>query len=365
VADDGRRRRSHRGAKHAFSSNVVRRTRGGQRTSERQLDSMEKEMRLTSLILACIALTVAQTAAFAQDGAKASDFTLKDTAGKEVKLSDYAGKVVVLEWTNKDCPIVQRHYAQNGMQDLARKWQAKGIVWLGVDSTSYAKSADISVWRADKKIDHAVLLDPTGAVGRAYGAKTTPHMYIVKDGARLYEGAIDDGAKGEATVNYVEKALEELAAGKEISEAKTKPYGCSVKYGKDGGTAKHAETGWLTSFSEAQKLAKKSKKPILMDFTGSDWCGWCVKLKKEVFDHDEFKTWAAKNVVLLELDFPKQKELSDELKKQNAELKEKYPIRGYPTIVIVGADGDEIGRLGYEKGGPEAWIKAAEKAMKK
>ena len=99
------------------------------------------------------------------------------------------------------------------------------------------------------------------------------------------------------------------------------------------------------------------------DFTGSDWCGWCMKLKSEVFDTPEFKEWAKKNVVLLELDFPKQKQLPEELKKQNQELAQKNNIQGYPTILFFDAKGKKVGQTGYVKGGPEAWIKEAEKAM--
>jgi thioredoxin-related protein len=125
------------------------------------------------------------------------------------------------------------------------------------------------------------------------------------------------------------------------------------------------ELTWLTDFTKATADAKKSKKLILADFTGSDWCGWCQKLKAEVFDTKEFADWAAKNVVLLELDFPKTKELDEATKKQNEKLKKEHKITGYPTIIFMDSTGKAVGKTGYVKGGPAEWIKAAEKAMKK
>ena len=122
---------------------------------------------------------------------------------------------------------------------------------------------------------------------------------------------------------------------------------------------------WLTSWEEAAAASKKSGKPILADFTGSDWCGWCIKLREEVFDTEAFKKWAVENVVLLELDFPRRKAQSEELKKQNAELRDKFGIRGYPTILFLDTDGKELGRSGYKRGGPDAWIAHAETQIKK
>ena len=123
------------------------------------------------------------------------------------------------------------------------------------------------------------------------------------------------------------------------------------------------EAAWLTDPVAAGAAASKANRPILADFTGSDWCGWCVRLKKEVFDTPEFKAWAAKNVVLLEVDFPRKKAQKPADKARNQALAEKYGIEGYPTIVLMDAAGKELGRLGYKRGGPEAWIAAAEKAL--
>jgi thioredoxin-related protein len=118
-----------------------------------------------------------------------------------------------------------------------------------------------------------------------------------------------------------------------------------------------AEGLWETDFKAAQAKAKNEKKYLLVDFTGSDWCGWCIKLHNEVFDKEPFKTDAPKQFVLVELDFPHQKEQSDELKKQNKELSEKYEVEGFPTVLLLDAEGQVIARTGYQEGGPEAYLK--------
>lgn len=125
-----------------------------------------------------------------------------------------------------------------------------------------------------------------------------------------------------------------------------------------------AAAGWMESMDEAVKQAKASNKLILSDFTGTDWCIWCKRLKAEVFDTKAFKDWAAKNVVLLELDYPRNKTQSDAVKKQNKELLKKYKIEGFPTILFLKADGEEAGRTGYVKGGPGAWLPEADKILK-
>jgi len=122
---------------------------------------------------------------------------------------------------------------------------------------------------------------------------------------------------------------------------------------------------WLTDLPKAQAQAKKENKLVLLDFTGSDWCGWCIKLKGEVFDLKEFKEYADKNLVLVEVDFPRKKELSAEQKKANGELQEKYKIKGYPTIIVLNGDGKKVGELGYTKGGPKAFIAKLEEETKK
>ena len=121
---------------------------------------------------------------------------------------------------------------------------------------------------------------------------------------------------------------------------------------------------WLTDAPKAQAQAKKENKLVLLDFTGSDWCGWCIKLKGEVFDLKEFKDYADKNLVLVEVDFPRKKQLSAEQKKANTALQQKYKIQGYPTVIVLNGEGKKLGELGYVKGGPKAFIAELEKLKK-
>ena len=122
-----------------------------------------------------------------------------------------------------------------------------------------------------------------------------------------------------------------------------------------------AESTWLTDLPKAEAQAKAENKIVLMDFTGSDWCGWCIKFKKEVLDTPEFQEYAAKNVVLVEVDFPNKKEQSADLKKANKALEKQYKVNGFPTLVVLDKNGKEIGRqVGYAKGGPKAFIEKLE-----
>lgn len=121
---------------------------------------------------------------------------------------------------------------------------------------------------------------------------------------------------------------------------------------------------WLTDVPQAQAQAKKDNKLVLMDFTGSDWCPWCIKLRNEVFDTQEFKTYADKNLVLVEVDFPRKKAQSAELKKANAALERKYGIQGYPTVIVLNGEGKKVGELGYQPGGPKPFIAALNKLKK-
>jgi protein disulfide-isomerase len=125
-----------------------------------------------------------------------------------------------------------------------------------------------------------------------------------------------------------------------------------------------AKAGWLTSYEQAQKEAQSKRKLLLMDFTGSDWCGWCIMLDKEVFSKPEFKEYASKNLVLLELDFPRKKKMAPETVAQNERLAMKYGIQGFPTVVVFDSDGKPLGALGYEQGGPQVFIAKLEKLRK-
>jgi thioredoxin-related protein len=122
---------------------------------------------------------------------------------------------------------------------------------------------------------------------------------------------------------------------------------------------------WETDFELAKQRAKDEKKDILVDFTGTDWCSWCIKLKKEVFDQPAFQEYAKKNLIMVELDFPRKKVLDEKLKKQNAELAEKYEVQGYPTILLLNSKGREVARTGYQEGGPEKYIDHVKELLKK
>jgi cytochrome oxidase Cu insertion factor (SCO1/SenC/PrrC family) len=177
-----------------------------------------------------------------QIGKLAPDFKLMAEDHKSYQLSEFKGKVVVLEWLNHGCPFVRKHYGSGNMQKLQKSARGQGVVWLSVISSAEGKQGYVSVSQAklDKKSKgsnaYKVLLDPSGKVGKSYGAVTTPHMYIIdSDGKLVYRGAIDSVSSADPedisrSQNYVAKALKEVLAGKKVSLAKTKPYGCSVKY---------------------------------------------------------------------------------------------------------------------------------------
>jgi len=203
---------------------------------------MEVPMKLTT-ILASAALALASHAAFAASaGQAAPDFSVTDSTGKAVHLSDYKGKFVVLEWTNPECPFVRKHYDSANMQTLQKEWGAKDVVWLSVNSTSrssfeYKTGAQMNSWmQSQGAAQKAVLIDGDSVTGRQYAAKTTPHMFVVDPkGQIVYAGAIDDkrSARPEdvkTSTNYVRLALAEAMAGKPVSTPNTTPYGCSVKY---------------------------------------------------------------------------------------------------------------------------------------
>jgi thioredoxin-related protein len=128
--------------------------------------------------------------------------------------------------------------------------------------------------------------------------------------------------------------------------------------------AVQAEPNWQTDFKKAQEQAKAGKKLLLVDFTGSDWCGWCIKLNKEVFSKPEFQDYANKNLVLLEIDFPRMKAQADSVKKQNEMLANQYQIQGFPTVIVLNGEGRKVGELGYMEGGPSAFIAELEKLRK-
>ncbi len=175
-------------------------------------------------------------------GAAAPGFTLPDTQGKEHSLRDYAGQWVVLEWLNYGCPFVQKHYGSGNMQKLQAEYGEKGVVWLSVVSSApgeqgYYEPSEMNVRNEENgNRAAAVLLDPEGTTGRAYGARTTPQMYVIDpDGVLLYNGAIDDTPSPrlsdiEGAKNYLVQALGEAMSGRTVTQPTTQPYGCSVHY---------------------------------------------------------------------------------------------------------------------------------------
>ena len=193
--------------------------------------------RKTWLAAAALSLAAAGMArAAATVGQAAPEFAVKDQDGREVDLAKLRGKIVVLEWTNPDCPFVQRHYRAKTMSTLADRFKDQDVVWLAVNSTNYMDAATDRAWRTQQGLSYPILDDRAGTVGGAYGAKTTPHMFVIdKAGTVVYEGAIDDDAAGASegsARNYVAEALDDVTTGKPVRVAETKPYGCSVKYAK-------------------------------------------------------------------------------------------------------------------------------------
>jgi peroxiredoxin len=171
--------------------------------------------------------------ALARVGKAAPAFSVKDEQGKKHRLADYRGKVLVLEWTNPECPFVKRHYRKKTMTRLAKAFGGREVVWLAVNSSHFNKPADTRAWRRQQGLPYATLQDPGGKLGRAFGARTTPHMFVIGPKSIVrYVGAIDDDPYGEndKPKNYVKGSLQALLAGKDPRPAKTKPYGCSVKY---------------------------------------------------------------------------------------------------------------------------------------
>jgi peroxiredoxin len=171
-------------------------------------------------------------------------FTLSDSNGKTVNLADFKGKIVVLEWHNHDCPFVKKHYESGNIPKLHKAYPAKKVAWLTIITSAKGKQGHVTGAQANANMKKAgagpahVLLDDSGQVGKLYGAKTTPHMYVIDpQGVLRYQGAIDSVASTDPddiprAENYVAKAVDALIAGEPVAKKSTQPYGCSVKYGK-------------------------------------------------------------------------------------------------------------------------------------
>lgn len=200
---------------------------------------MKKLIPLLTLSIAAAAVVAWAAPA---NGKKAPDFTATDTNGKSQSLSQYKGKFVVLEWTNPDCPIVHKHYDSGNMQKLQKEFTAKGVVWLSIDSSAEGKQGNYpntelnQIMKSRNASPTAIIPDASGSIGRQYGAKTTPHMFVINpDGVLIYQGGIDniqsaDPADIPKATNYVQAALDEAMAGKPVTTSSSQPYGCAVKY---------------------------------------------------------------------------------------------------------------------------------------
>jgi peroxiredoxin len=168
----------------------------------------------------------------AKVGAAAPDFTLNDESGKKHSLADWKDKVVVLEWVNQQCPWSVK--AIDDVKKLRQKYDSKGVVWIGVESTHSRKPEENVQYIKDKQLNFPILMDPDGKVGRSYGAMTTPHIFVIAKGKLVYAGALHNNQQGDkdaaAVRNYVAEALDAVLASQEVPVAETKPWGCSVKY---------------------------------------------------------------------------------------------------------------------------------------
>ena len=204
--------------------------------------AMVKGAGLLAAAVVSLGVFAGAAVAAARPGEAAPDFAAVDSKGKPVKLGDFRGKTVILEWTNHGCPYVQKHYRSGNMQALQKDMTGKGMVWLSVISSAPGEEGHVGGAEADKLTSSrsaapsAVLLDPDGKIGRLYDARATPHMFIVTpDGKLAYAGAIDDKpssnvADVKTAKNFVRNALDQIAAGKPVSPSLTRAYGCSVKY---------------------------------------------------------------------------------------------------------------------------------------
>ncbi len=200
-------------------------------------------LRLLRLIIPGLVLSLAAHAKTAEVGEPAPDFKLTDLAGQSHSLSEYRGKIVLLEWVNPECPVVHKHYNASGnIPRLQQKYTGEDVVWLSINSAAPGKQGDFDPARVKAWMQQVhwaatdYFRDPTGDVGHLYGAKTTPHIFIINQaGTLVYAGGIDSIASADPAdiaraTNYVDAAMADLKAGRPVADSNTKPYGCSVKY---------------------------------------------------------------------------------------------------------------------------------------
>ena len=198
----------------------------------------------TSLVALALIVPATAQAAAPEVGKAAPDFETTDINGETFKLSDHKGSIVVLEWTNHECPFVKKHYDSNNMQTLQKDITAKNVKWISINSSaegrqgSHSAEEALSIIEGQGAAPSVKILDPSGTIGKLYDAKTTPHMFVIDaEGTLAYAGAIDSNSSpNPATIegadNYVVAAVDELIAGKAVTTSQTQPYGCSVKYAR-------------------------------------------------------------------------------------------------------------------------------------
>ncbi len=274
-------------------------------------------MRVATLLVATLLAPL-----FAQEAAWTTDFeAAKATAKKENKLilADFTGS----DWCGWCIKLKNEVFSKPEFVE----WAGKKVVLLELD---FPRNTQLP----------AELKTQNEQLQKQFGIRGFPTVLFL-DGDGKQVGQL--GYKAGGPANWIKLAEEQMTP-------------------KAAAAASDGE--WLTNYDEAIAKAKKEKKVVIADFTGSDWCGWCIKLKDEVFSKPEFKEWAKDNAVLLELDFPRNKKLPEDLKKQNDKLQQQFKIEGFPTVVYLDGTGKELGRGGYVAGGPEAWIAAAEKEAK-
>lgn len=274
-------------------------------------------MRIAALVFATIVTPLLAQQEEAKASSWLTDFNAAKTAAKKenkVILADFTGS----DWCGWCIKLEDEVFSKSEFQ----AWAEKKVVLLQLD---FPRKTELP----------AELKEQNEGLAKQFGIKGFPTiLFLDAEGKQLGQLGYQKGGP----VKWIEAAEAQIAP-------------------------KATEGDWLTDYKAALAKAKKEKKVVMADFTGSDWCGWCIKLKDEVFSKPEFQAWAKDHVVLLELDFPKQKSQSDDLKKQNQALQKEFGIQGFPTIVFIDAKGKKVGETGYVPGGPAAWIAAAEKAL--
>jgi protein disulfide-isomerase len=264
--------------------------------------------------------------------ARADEIKWLTNYDEAVKQAKAEKKSILVDFTGSDwCPWCIKLHNEVFSQKDFETWAAKNVVLLELDFPRKTQLPD------DLKKQNNDLL-------KKYKIKGFPTvLFLDTDGNVKGKSGYMQGGPAAWTA----KADELLAQPGQPADAPK-------------ADAKKGDSLWGDSWDKAAATAKDQKRLILADFTGSDWCPWCIKLRKEVFDTDDFKKWAKDHAVLLEVDFPREKEQSDEVKAQNKKLQEKYSIEGYPTVVFMNADGKKVGEMGYEEGGASNWIKKAQ-----